>query len=259
MKVTATQLPGEITDLDHAWEQLVQHCDEHRPDLVVLPEVPFAPWPFSTPRFDVDTWRGVVGAHESWIGRLGELDVPAVVGSQPVTDAGNRYNESFVWTGDAGLRPVHRKSYLPDEEGFWEASWYRTGDASFPTLAVGDATAGIMLCTEVWFSEHARELGAGGAQIVAVPRATERSSVERWIAAGRVAAMRAGAFCISSNRGGHEERTGIDWGGAGWIIDPAGEVLATTSDAEPFVTLDVELAVSDHAKTTYPRNTVGPA
>ncbi|MDX1658621.1 MAG: carbon-nitrogen hydrolase family protein [Nitriliruptorales bacterium] len=259
MKVTATQLPGEIGDLSAAWKRLVQHCDEHEPDLVVLPEVPFAAWPFSDPQFDEPTWRAAVDEHEAWIERLAELDVPAVLGSQPITDAGNRYNTSFVWTTTEGHRRLHRKSYLPDEDGFWEASWYDPGDATFPAVPVEPATAGVMVCTEVWFSEHAWELGREGVQLLAVPRATERFSVDRWVAAGRVAALRSGAFCISSNRGGHEQRNGIDWGGAGWIIDPSGEVLATTTDTEPFVTLELDLVVADHAKATYPRNAVGPA
>jgi len=46
---------------------------------------------------------------------------------------------------------------------------------------------------------------------------------------------------------------GDPFGGQGWIIDPDGNVLAVTSDAEPFATGDVDLAQSAEAKTTYPR------
>ncbi len=38
------------------------------------------------------------------------------------------------------------------------------------------------------------------------------------------------------------------------LIDPDGEVLATTSDARPFVTMDIDLSKAYDAKKTYPRD-----
>jgi N-carbamoylputrescine amidase len=45
----------------------------------------------------------------------------------------------------------------------------------------------------------------------------------------------------------------VDCGGLGWVIDPEGEVLATTTVDDPFVTVDVDLDVARRAKATYPR------
>jgi N-carbamoylputrescine amidase len=48
--------------------------------------------------------------------------------------------------------------------------------------------------------------------------------------------------------------TGGDFfAGEGWIVDPEGEVLALTCDAEPFVTLEIDLSRARAAKGTYPR------
>ena len=44
-----------------------------------------------------------------------------------------------------------------------------------------------------------------------------------------------------------------DQGGGSWIIDPDGEVLGLTTADEPFLTLDLDLALADLAKKTYPR------
>ena len=88
--------------------------------------------------------------------------------------------------------------------------------------------------------------------VIAVPRVTPASSRERWLVGGRAAAIVSGAFCVSSNRGGISA-AGDPFGGQGWIIDPDGDVLAVTSDAEPFATRDLELARAQEAKTTYPR------
>jgi hypothetical protein len=42
-----------------------------------------------------------------------------------------------------------------------------------------------------------------------------------------------------------------------WIIDPAGEILATTSAAEPSATREVGLAEAVEAKRSYPRYVFG--
>ena len=88
---------------------------------------------------------------------------------------------------------------------------------------------------------------------LAAPRATLASSVDKWLAGGRAAAVMAGAFCLSSNRGGVDEQGSV-WAGSGWIIEPEeGELLARTSTDHPFVTLEIDLAAADAAKGTYPR------
>ena len=43
-------------------------------------------------------------------------------------------------------------------------------------------------------------------------------------------------------------------GGAGWIISPNGELLARTTSASPFVTIEIDLAASTAARDWYPCN-----
>jgi N-carbamoylputrescine amidase len=88
--------------------------------------------------------------------------------------------------------------------------------------------------------------------IIAVPPVTPASSRDRVLVGGRAAAIVSGAFCVWSNRSGMSV-AGDPFGGQGWIIDPDGDVLATTSDAEPFATRDLDLEQAMAAKTTYPR------
>ena len=97
-----------------------------------------------------------------------------------------------------------------------------------------------------------RQYGLRGVGLILVPRATPVTSRERWLVGGRVAAIVSGAYCLSSNRSG-VSGAGDEFGGQGWIIDPDGEVLAVTSDAERFVTLNVDLQRAADAKATYPR------
>jgi N-carbamoylputrescine amidase len=76
--------------------------------------------------------------------------------------------------------------------------------------------------------------------------------VERWLLALRMAAIVSGAFVISSNHVGLGP-SGVNFGGAGAIISPEGEVLGVTSFAEPFITIAVNLQEAEAAKKNYPR------
>jgi N-carbamoylputrescine amidase len=73
------------------------------------------------------------------------------------------------------------------------------------------------------------------------------------VVGGQAAAVVSGAFCLSSNLAGKTPQGG-DYAGVGWIIEPGeGKVLGLTSEAQPFLTLDIDLAEADRAKATYPR------
>ncbi len=120
-------------------------------------------------------------------------------------------------------------------------------------MTAAGAAIGFAICTEMWFLHRAREYSKLGLQLLACPRATLSPSTGKWLAGGRVAAVVSGAFCLSSNFSGNAGAAG-PWGGTGWVVEPEeGEVLATTSAASPFATVEIDLAVADAAKHTYPR------
>lgn len=252
MKVTVCELSNERTKLQYQWSDLVAHCMQERSELILLPEMPFSPWLAASDLVDQSAWLSAVVEHDSW--RKGFLDlVPAtVLCTDPVIDAGVNHNEAYSWSAIDGYRPAHRKYYLPDEAGFWEAHWYQRGTKEFAAIDTAAARVGFLLCTEMWFTEHARSYGRQGIEILAVPRATELASTDKWLAGGRAAAVMAGGFCLSSNRGG-EDSLGTVWGGHGWIIEPDGDVLGVTSQDQPFLTVDVDLDLARNAKGTYPR------
>ncbi len=251
MNLTVCELPHDPEPRLDAWQGLVEHCLAADSDLVLLPEMPFSVWLAATKDVDPERWLDAMAAHDAWMERLGELGAATVLGSRPVLVEGRRHNEAFAWESGTYL-PSHNKYYLPDEDGFWEATWYDRGRGAFPTLDTASGKVGFLVCTEVWFTEHARSFGRDGAAIVANPRATEWSSRDKWLAGGRAAAVMAGAFCLSSNHSG-TDAVGMRWGGLGWIIDPDGEVLGVTSEDEPFVTVAVDPLDAERAKVTYPR------
>jgi N-carbamoylputrescine amidase len=85
-------------------------------------------------------------------------------------------------------------------------------------------------------------------QVILSPRATAAATTAKWLSVGMVAAVRSGAFSLSSNR---VDPTGA-CGGVGWIIDPYGNILARTSVDAPFATVDIDLSASTAARDDYP-------
>ena len=219
MKITVCELPDEAARRDVAWADLVRHLRASPTDIVVLPEMPFCDWKtFTTRTVDPAAWRAALASHDTMMTRLAELQTQMVLASRPVQAQGKRLNQAFCWTRDGAYQGARAKYYLPDEPDGWEATWFDQGDREFSALTVGPVTVGFQLCTELLFTEAAREIGRRGAQLIAAPRAT-------------------GAFA-----------------GRSWLVSPEGEILGETSADAPFLTAEVDLVTADRAKQTYPRN-----
>lgn len=253
MKVTVCELPNGTDGLNAQWAALAAHTQALHSDLVLLPEMPFHPWLPASDQAAPERWLQAVKAHRRWILRLPELGASVVMGTRPVIRSGVPHNEGFVWTPERGVLATHTKYYLPNEAGYWEASWYRPGPGTFDSISWGGLTYGLLICTELWFSRHARRYGQQGAHIIACPRVTPAASTGKWIAGGRAAAVVSGAFCLSSNLAG-PNTPGSDFGGTGWIIEPEeGTLLGTTSPRAPFLTMEIDPRWAEAAKGTYPR------
>jgi len=253
MKVTVCELPNEPAALEHAWNQLVDHVQTHNSEFVLLPEMPFFRWLAYTRDMDDAQWEQAVQAHEAWMARLEELAPAAVASTRPIVLDGKWQNAGYVREPNQDAKTIHTKYYLPDEPGFWEASWYARGDGDFSLADTSKGKVGFLICTEIWFNAHAREYGKQGMQLLVCPRATPNPTAPKWIAGGQAAAVVSGAFCLSSNLGGTTPEGG-DYAGVGWIIEPnEGKVLGLTSSEQPFLTLDIDLGEADRAKKTYPR------
>jgi N-carbamoylputrescine amidase len=253
MKITVCELSNEMSILEEEWPQLVDHVKTEESDLVLLPEMPFYPWIAETDQFDREVWQASVKMHDRWISRFIELTPAAVISSRPVIRGGKRLNEGFVWEEPTGYQGVHHKHYLPEEEGWWEASWYERGEKEFTLIQSRQARVGFLICSELWFNQHAREYARQGIELLVCPRATAETSNDKWIAGGRTAAVVSGAWCLSSNFS-HRDGDDRKWGGTGWIIEPEdGRVLGVTSKERPFLSLEIDLSEAEAAKHTYPR------
>ncbi len=253
IRVTVCQLRDDPQGLAEDWISLINHVQQERSDLVLLPEMPFGRWVMLDKQVKPQRWVEFVQHHDEWIKRLPELSPATVFATRPVIQKGRWLNEAFLWDEENGYRAVHHKTYLPDEPGFWEASWYDRGPIEFIPTNTRFGKVGFLVCTEIWFTEHARSYARQGVRLLLCPRATEKATAAKWVMGGRVAAVMSGAFCLSSNRCG-ASGAGFEWGGSGWIAEPdQGDLLGVTSDSHPFLTLEINLSKADDAKRGYPR------
>ncbi len=253
MKVTVCELPNNWINSKSDQEKFLYHLESEKTELLLLPEMPFSSWLAGKRLPDKKAWEKAVANHNIWIERLEEFNVPVIAGSRPVIKEGRPLNVGFVWTREQGVKAVHEKYYLPDEEGFWESSWYHRGDGRFELITINGLKIGFLICTEIWFNHHAREYGKMGMHLLLCPRAVGSVTTETWLAGGRAAANVSGAYCLSSNFNGAITPE-MNFGGTGWIIEPEeGFVMGRTSEKEPFLTLEIDISQAEKAKVTYPR------
>ena len=249
MRVTVCELPHQPAALAYAWEELREHTVQQRSELVLLPEFAMVEPVWMDEHFDPIIWSAVEALSELLLQRLRDLRTEFVVSTRPATIGGRRLNQGYLWSPEAGVAPLRSKYFLPNEAGGWEANWFGRGDAEFPAYQAGALSFGLNICTELWALETYAAYAASGVQVLLSPRATAATTTAKWLAAGVVAAVRAGAYSVSSNR---VDPTGA-CGGVGWIISPDGEVLARTTPEKPFVTVDIDLNAAAASRDTYPR------
>lgn len=241
------------------WRDTVDAVVKESPDLLLMNEMPFGRWIAHQRQPDPVVLRESHRAHEAGNAGLAELGVPTVLSTRPCLVGGRSVNQAFVWTQRGGIAPLHTKQYFPDEEGFYEAHWWRPGRQRFDLGTAGALRIGFLICTDVQFLEHARAYGRAGAHLIAVPRAVTATTLDRWKTVMAAAAITSGCYVASSNRVGVDEVTGMEFGGGSWIFGPDGTVLAETTMERRVVCATIDTEVAEGAKKEYPNYVVEPA
>lgn len=254
MKVTVCDFSALEADFMSNWESLKNYTAQQLPDLILLPEMPFCNWVAASNEVDKLIKEESVKKHELWLQKIDELDARYVVYSTPVLKESKYYNTAFIYEKGKGHQAIHTKYFFPEEEHFWEDSWYDRTEKAFEMLEIDGLKIGVLLCTEMWFTEQARVYGKQDVDLLLCPRATGDESVEQWLRLGQTLAVISGAYCLSANKTGYDAANDFQWGGTGWVAAPGnGELLGTTNDTG-FFTVDIDLNRSKESKLDYPLN-----
>ncbi len=251
MRLAVCEASPHMIHGDEGWNQLAHLCGKERPDLLLLNEMPFGGWIAADPEPNREQLLTSHNLHDYGLDHLGEFSVPIVLGSRPTFEDTRSVNQAFVWRRDCDLEAVHTKQFFPNEPGYYESRWFERGALKFRLAKAADVEIGFLTCTDVMFPEWARYYGRRGAHVICVPRATPAPSLHRWRTVISTAAIVSGCYVASSNRVG-KDSNGQEFGGAGWIFDPAGELIAETSLQHPVVTAELDPALVERAKQGYP-------
>lgn len=252
MKLAVCEAGGDMEPGGDEWRFLARASAALEPEILLLNENPFGPWIAARRKRDDALLRTSVEAHEAGIRSFAETRARAVLGTRPVLNDGRSVIEGFVWESGV-LRSVHTKQYLPEEEGFYERTWFERGEGSFTVADSQGIKVGFLIGSEVMFNEWARFYGRQGAEVIAVPRATAALSWEKWKAALSMAAIVSGCYVMSSNRLGRDEfRREFD--GRGCVVNPHGVLIAETSGENPVAWASFEREMVLQAKGEHPCN-----
>ncbi|MBZ9891502.1 carbon-nitrogen hydrolase family protein [Mesorhizobium sp. BR1-1-3] len=257
MRIGFVEWPDGLQPRGSLWTDIARRVRSERPDLLITNELPFGNWIASGSRFSAVIATASIALHDQGLAALSALEVPTVLTSRPIWEEDRLANEAVV-IEDGQIRAIHRKQYFPAEPGWHETEWYATAARDFTTTQVGGVMAGVLLCTEAMFNEHARAYGRNGASLIALPRATG-PDYRSWQIAGAMAALVSGCYVVSSNRSGRLGHQGPLFGGRGFAFAPGGRLLATTSSDRPIVTIELDAARSSRAQADYPCYVTEPA
>lgn len=253
MKVTVCELSDNPVDFKRDWKELENHLISQDPDLLLVPEMPFSKW-LAFEQFPNEALkRESVNNHQNWLKEIEKLHSKNIIYSAPEMIDDQFFNTAFIFSKTTGHVPIHRKAYFPQEPNFWESTWFdREQVVSFNAFEIANYKIGLLICTELWFLQHAREYGKNGVDLLLCPRATGKEDNSNWINCGKIAAIVSGAYCLSSNRSGVSE-SGFEWGGGGWVTAPInGELLGSSSSENKIITVNIDLRKSRAAKLEYP-------
>ncbi|MGI8816542.1 MAG: carbon-nitrogen hydrolase family protein [Pseudonocardia sp.] len=181
------------------------------------------------------------------ISRLARLAGDLVVAVGFCEDDGARQFNSAVAVTGGEVLAVHRKVHQPLSED----STYAAG-SSFTAFDTPVGRLGMLICYDKAFPEAARTLALDGAEIIACLSAwpaartnpTPNLADDRWTRRfdlfDRARALENQVFLVSANQSG--EFGSLRFVASAKVVDPGGEVVATTGVAEGLAVATIDVA-----------------
>lgn len=159
------------------------------------------------------------------------------------------FNTAQVFDADGSLVGSYRKVHIPQDPGFFEQNYFKSGDLGFKIFKTRFGTISVLICFDQWFPEAARIVSLMGAEIIFYPTAiatvegieqSEGNWQEAWENVQRGHAIANNVIVAAVNRVGREGNSRF-WGGS-FVCDAFGKTLVRGSDREEIVSAVVDLA-----------------
>jgi predicted amidohydrolase len=224
-------------------------------DLVVFPETSLQGYPANFSVMDAETdikkmydvAELVPGGPsvDAIAAKASEKGIHVIYGLTEASDRPGVVYNTMVLTGPDGYIGKFRKVHV----GLSEQMVWRPG-SDWPIFETPFGRIGMLICYDKAFPESCRELTLRGADILVMSTAwplmpghgtgTDNLWVQQYDAFERVRAMENGRWFVSSNFIG--ELGGIEFFGMSQIINPVGEVVATTgTETVGLVTAEIDV------------------
>jgi predicted amidohydrolase len=149
-----------------------------------------------------------------------------IVGSMPEPHGTKVFNTVYVvdnGTLVGTYRKLHLFSLLGEDKAFDSGDNWLLADTSIGKV-------GVIICYDLRFPELSRRLALEGAAVICVPAQWPKPRQEHWRTLLRARAIENQLFVVSCNACGLIGK--LDFFGMSMIIDPKGEVLAESGEAE---------------------------
>jgi N-carbamoylputrescine amidase len=105
LKIAFVEWPDALSTEDAQWSEVKASIAAAHPDILVTNELPFGPWLAEGAVFSADAAHHSIHVHESGLGGLIDLNIPAVISSRPVWNGKRLANEAFVVENAVVRRP----------------------------------------------------------------------------------------------------------------------------------------------------------
>jgi predicted amidohydrolase len=159
-----------------------------------------------------------------------------VVGGWPEKDGERIYNTAYVIGPDGAVVGSYRKIHLfsPMKEDVFLSPGESTAvfDTKFGRI-------GLLLCYDLRFPEHSRQLALQGAELIVVPSQWPEARIDHFWTLLRARAIENQLFVTGANRAGKGGKT--LFGGYSGVIGPRGETLGECGSDECVAMAEIDL------------------
>lgn len=262
IKVAAVQMQCAAdveTNLQRA-EAMVREAKSKGAQLVLLPELWERPYFCQERRYEYYAYA--LPMEENPAVKMGarlskELGIVLPI-SFFERDVNQLYNSIVCFDSDGTNLGLYRKTHIPDDHYYQEKFYFKPGDKGFKVFNSQIGKIGIGICWDQWFSETARCLALGGAEILLYPTAIgsepilDTDSMPHWrrVMQGHsaanlmpvVAANRIGLESVEPCSANGGQKSALEFYGSSFMTDGTGALVQDASrDREEILYAEYDL------------------